>query len=70
MKKVLKGEIKLIEQEGGHAAPIIEIGNEYLDNILLKFPHKVMTEGLDIFDTVLEGEYKITIERITNEKAT
>ena len=62
MKKVLKGKIILIEQEGGYASPIIEIGGEYLENVLLKFPHKVITEGVDIFDTILEGEYKITIE--------
>ena len=64
MKKILIGKIKLIEQEGGYAAPIIEINDEYFDDILLKFPHKVMTEGLDIYDTVLKGEYKVTIEQI------
>ena len=64
MMKTLTGKIKLIEQEGGYAAPIIEIADKYLDNILLKFPHKVITEGADMFDTVLEGEYKITIERL------
>ena len=64
MKKVLKGKIRLIEQEGGYCSPVIEIGGEYLDNILLDFPHKEMTSGIDIFDKILEGKYKITIERI------
>ena len=64
MKKILTGRIKLIEQEGGYAAPIIEIGGEDLDNILLKFPHEIITEGIDIYDAVLKGEYKITIERL------
>jgi len=64
MKKVLIGKIKLIEQEGGYAAPIIKIGDEYLDNILLQFPHGKILEGEDIYDTALEGEYKITIKRI------
>ena len=64
MLKVLKGKIKLIEQDGGHCSPVIKIGGEYLDNILLQFPHKVMTKGLDMYDAVLRGEYKITIARI------
>jgi len=64
MKKILTGKIKLIEQEGGYAAPIIQIGEENLDDIFLKFPHKVITEGVDLFDTILEGKYRITIERL------
>ena len=62
MKKVLKGKIKLLEQEGGYAAPAIYIGEEeYLDNILLNFPH----DGADMYGCIeLEGEYKITIERL------
>ena len=66
--KVLKGKIKLIEEEftwrSGNRSPVIKIGGEYLDNILLQFPHKVMTEGLDMYNTVLKGKYKITITRI------
>ena len=64
MKKVLKGKIRLIEQEDGYCPSVIKIGGEYLDNIFLQFPHKVMTKGLDMYDTVLEGKYKITIERM------
>jgi len=64
MKKVLKGKVKLIEQEGGWCSPIIEIDGEYLENILLKFPHKVITDQIDTYDTTLTGEYKITIERL------
>ena len=65
MKKVLKGKIKLIEQEGGYCAPIIEIGGEYLDNVLNTLPNqRIEEDGPDLFDTVLTGEYKITIERI------
>ena len=69
MKKILKGKVKLIEQEGGWCSPIIEINGEYLENILLKFPHikfphKVITDQIDTYDTTLTGEYKITIERL------
>ena len=64
MPKVLTGQIKLIEEEGGYSSPTIEINGEDLDGVLLQFPHKVMTEGYDIYDTILDGEYKITIERI------
>jgi len=60
MKKVLKGKITLIEQEGGWCSPTIVIGESYLDNILLKFPH---IERQD-FDIILKGEYKMTIEKI------
>ena len=59
MKKVLKGRIKLIEQEGGYASPAIYIGEEYLDNILFNFPHNLNMSGCFI---ELKGEYKITIE--------
>jgi len=59
MKKVLKGKIKLLEQDGGYAAPAIYIGEEYLDNILLNFPHNGNGYLIE-----LKGEYKITIERL------
>ena len=61
MKKILTGKIKLIAQEGGHAAPIIQIGEKYdLEDVLLLFPYKES----DHYDKVLIGEYKITIERL------
>ena len=62
MKKVLLGKVILLEQEGGHASPIIKIGEEYIENIILKFPQHQMDEGPFINDIVLDGEYKITIE--------
>ena len=52
MKKVLKGKIKLIEEEGGNCSPTIEINGEDLDDLLLQFPHKVMTSGADMYDTI------------------
>ena len=65
MKKILRGKIKLIEQDGGYDAPKIEIGDLSLSDILSTLPSKTMTDGPDIFDTILDGDYKITIERIT-----
>ena len=65
MKKVLIGKIKILY---GYALPIIESSRSISPligkSILRQFPHKVITEGADIYDTILEGEYKITIERI------